>query len=125
MLAKVFHNIKWDWDTALEISRSLSCEQCGDCCRQPVRLDDIDIKELANFLNCRPRTIRKMLVDGCLPPPCPFLTGNRCRVYDARPIRCRAYPVNPYEVNGQQVVMIKLCKAGQKLAEELECKLIQ
>lgn len=82
------------------------CQICGACCRWPglVRLKDEDIRLLSAHLHLDPSDFvkqwtalapdRRSLVliehtDGS----CVFLSGNRCRVYAARPLQCRAFPL--------------------------------
>lgn len=83
------------------------CRRCGACCRWPgaVRLFAADVERLAAALGletgafterfCRLAPNRAHLVlaeraDGA----CVFLEGNDCRVYEARPTQCRAFPVH-------------------------------
>ena len=97
MLSKVFHGIKWSWETALKLSELIECENCGKCCKN-VRLDN---GVLAKGL-CRHRS------------------NGGCDIYNSRPIRCRVYPIAPYPDDETAEIMIHLCPAGKKLAEELE-----
>lgn len=102
MLSKVFHGFKWSWDTALKLSEGVECENCGKCCKN-VRLDN------------------GVLMKG----KCRYRRDGRCAIYESRPIRCRAYPINPYPDDETAEIMIHLCPAGIKLAERLECRLVK
>jgi Fe-S-cluster containining protein len=84
-----------------EVSAQIDCRECANCCRvfcPPLTMEDID--RLARFK----RTSREDLIEKYLAvsahgqahsmrsSPCPFLEGNECGVYPARPAGCRAYP---------------------------------
>jgi Fe-S-cluster containining protein len=79
----------------------IDCCACGNCCREGLpRLCGSDIERLASGLN----TTESEVVSSYLEPgkepgsfsfrskPCPFLSGNKCTVYDSRPNACRSYP---------------------------------
>ena len=72
-----------------------ACKMCGDCCRdiEFVFHGDIGIdnREFMVARGCR------VTVEGedtivSVPLPCPFLAGNRCSIYDQRPLVCRVTP---------------------------------
>lgn len=86
---------------------SAFCDKCGECCRicDPIIISNRDIMNIASFLEISYQTAianyTKQLKDGRLSlrtSPCIFLEANRCRIYDARPLVCRQFPVTP--VNG-------------------------
>lgn len=82
------------------------CQRCGNCCRWPgaVRIREKDVTRLARFLGLsEPEFIEaytdihpdrsglalKNQPDGA----CIFLEGrNHCRVQEAKPGQCRAFP---------------------------------
>jgi Fe-S-cluster containining protein len=84
---------------------AFKCTQCGACCRWSgsVLLSDHDIALMAARLNMTeqafidrytrlaPNRIQLALVDRP-DGSCCFLSGNRCRIYDARPGQCRSFP---------------------------------
>ena len=100
------------------------CLKCGDCCRNLIRPSNfyplsVKVKtglglssgELALFrkLGCktveslgagvrgrrrpRPQVILSYQLDAVT---CPLLKGNRCSIYDHRPVLCRAYPLTDF-----------------------------
>jgi Fe-S-cluster containining protein len=83
-----------------EVASQIDCCACGSCCRQMLpTLDDDDVTRLAAGLASTPKEIVSQYLtrneDNELTlnrRPCPFLSGNRCRVYDHRPDTCRSYP---------------------------------
>jgi Fe-S-cluster containining protein len=84
-----------------EVSRQIDCTQCGNCCRfvQPI-LQLADVKRLAKHQGMSVDEFRSRYLqadgegegDVFRFLPCPFLTENRCTVYDRRPTDCRSFP---------------------------------
>ena len=82
------------------VASQIDCCACGNCCREILpTLDPADVSRLAKGLETTPdEIITQYLIrdeDGDLTinlRPCPFLSGNRCRVYAHRPDACRSYP---------------------------------
>ena len=83
-----------------EVAPQVDCQKCGNCCRvmRPI-LKEPDIKRLAVHLSVPDNELEDHYLtedeDGDTifnAQPCPFLTGNSCSVYDARPDDCRSYP---------------------------------
>ena len=84
------------------------CLRCGECCRhltskrfgmpllpeEAWRLQHL-AKRLGVTVNIKPlasdgfRVTLYQMADEV----CPFLSGNRCMIYEQRPIACRAYPL--------------------------------
>jgi Fe-S-cluster containining protein len=86
-----------------EMEAGMDCTGCANCCRSAtVRLKERDIPKLAKFLRLKERKfldlytepseeeglILKRNPDGS----CPFLAGNLCTVYEARPGTCEDFP---------------------------------
>jgi Fe-S-cluster containining protein len=89
-------------ETVREVSACIDCTKCANCCRemQPV-LTPTDIRRLSRETNLPARdfTARYLKPAPAGHPgmifksrPCPFLKGNRCSVYEARPRDCKSYP---------------------------------
>lgn len=83
-----------------DVASRIDCCACGNCCRGILpTLDDADVTRLAAGLGATPDEIvtqyltrdgdNDLIFNRC---PCPFLVGNRCRVYEHRPDTCRSYP---------------------------------
>jgi uncharacterized protein len=79
---------------------SIDCTVCGNCCKeiQPILKND-DISLLSKTLNISPAQFKKEYVqkdkDGdemFTQLPCPFLSNNKCSLYDSRPADCRSFP---------------------------------
>ena len=83
-----------------EIAPQIDCQKCGNCCRvmRPI-LKEPDIKRLADHLSVSNDELEDQYLvedeDNDIifnAQPCPFLSGNSCSVYEARPNDCRSYP---------------------------------
>lgn len=88
-------------ETTDEVWQQIDCRACAHCCRtMEIVVDELDIERLARRLKMQPALFRRKYVrksrDGgepCLAsPPCPFLRGNDCSVYEDRPKACRDFP---------------------------------
>lgn len=104
------------------------CEKCGQCCRvcDEIVLCDEDIDNLYERLGASAYEYIKS--KGGLwyfkkAKPCAFLIGNKCSIYDARPLVCREYPFNKV---GQDDTAPILCDKVSKnfLAMKLTALLI-
>lgn len=86
---------------ARRVAAAIDCTACGNCCRVLRPLLQVgDIGRLAAHLGLATEAFRAQCLqaddagDGhwFRDRPCPFLRGNRCSVYAARPDACRSYP---------------------------------
>jgi uncharacterized protein len=82
-----------------------TCTRCGDCCRWSgsVLLREDDLPRMAAFLGLKeedfiqehtelaPNRHQLALIDRP-DGSCRFLEGNRCRIYEARPVQCSSFP---------------------------------
>ena len=88
------------------------CAGCGGCCRQrgDIVLSGYDLYRLARQMRLPPKIaarafckvyigqVSRLPVVHLAPAPaeggnCPFLTGGRCAVHEARPLVCALYPL--------------------------------
>ncbi len=77
----------------------MDCTTCAACCRNNwIPVEEHEVERLAGALRLSPAEVRALYVthdegeDGIDARPCPFLSGNLCTVYEARPDCCRTYP---------------------------------
>jgi len=78
------------------------CEKCGECCRvnNPIIVDVQDLINIAFYLGVDLDLVManytKVVKDERISlktNPCPFLTGNECSIYPARPKICVIFPL--------------------------------
>ncbi|MCD6203926.1 MAG: YkgJ family cysteine cluster protein [Methanophagales archaeon] len=102
---------------AEDILSYFRCERCGECCRTlPISLGWDDIERLYKeegeaFFD----KLDDNAIENCLKTPCPYLNGNRCTIYDKRPLVCRVFPFEfayPFP-------SIRNCPLGKKISAEL------
>jgi len=84
-----------------EVAGRIDCTACANCCKmaRPV-LGPTDVKRLGTRLKMPTSDFRNRFLKkdekgaGWLfkSLPCPFLSDNRCAVYEDRPRECRSYP---------------------------------
>jgi Fe-S-cluster containining protein len=88
-----------------QILDQFQCSGCGECCRWggAVLLEDTDIPVLAAHLGLSEQAFidrhtrlapnrRQLALLDQSDGSCEFLEGNRCRVYEARPVQCKTFP---------------------------------
>ncbi|MDI9619382.1 MAG: YkgJ family cysteine cluster protein [Candidatus Nezhaarchaeota archaeon] len=114
----------------------LSCSRCGSCCHGPnVSLTAFDVCRVAEFLGLhwgelKGRYVAAVIADMVAIPVlasrgglCAFLEFNDkpyCRVYPARPMRCRLYPFIPYSPGRQDLINLDYCCRGVGFGEVIE-----
>ncbi len=95
-----------------KVVRDFECAMCGRCCASQdlVGLTAYELYRLAGYLSLEPADFFNrycVLTATSMDPSrrlyiktsggaCPFLEGNKCGVYEARPYACRAYPMRVY-----------------------------
>lgn len=118
-----------------EASQHFDCTSCAACCKKAyVVLMTEDIARLAGALGMKRSEFRCEFVgkneDGDTVlnrKPCPFLKGNLCLQYDARPDCCREYPhslavdtrENLENISANYLVCPILFNALEKLRESI------
>lgn len=120
-----------------DVASRIDCLACGNCCRQVLpTLDDADVDRLAAGLEMSSKEIVTRYLtpdeDGDLTfnqRPCPFLSGNRCCVYEHRPDTCRSYP-HLHKENfvfrlAQAVSNCSVCPIAFNVYERLKAELWQ
>lgn len=83
-----------------KVASLVDCTGCANCCKGlTIVPKSTDIKRLSDGLGIEPYEFKTKYLkrdhEGDLvfkQRPCPFLTGNKCTVYQHRPETCRSYP---------------------------------
>ncbi|MCP8311539.1 MAG: YkgJ family cysteine cluster protein [Candidatus Methylarchaceae archaeon HK02M1] len=57
-------------------------------------------------MNIEPYNYEMLKMDGC----CIFLSGNRCTIYEKRPLICRFYPFTMFEAHGYVFDVDRSCE---------------
>lgn len=100
---------------ALAILEFFDCDRCCKCCREmPIHLNDADLDRIYPLDGVA--VFDKMdenEVDNYLKTPCPYLKGDLCTIYDARPTSCRMFPF----VVIRPVPTLQLCPMGKRIFE--------
>jgi len=103
---------------ALEILAYFDCSRCCKCCREmPIHLNDEAMERLYRIDG--DALFDKMdenEVDNYLKTPCPYLEGDRCTIYDDRPMACRMFPF----VAIRPVPTLQLCPMGENIFDEFK-----
>ncbi len=82
-------------------SSQIDCQSCANCCREIKPLvKEKDIIDMAAALKISTDSFKKQYLVNAADEggyhfnalPCPFLEGNRCKIYNFRPEDCRSYP---------------------------------
>jgi len=116
------------------VQYGMLCEKCGKCCKNadPIIISDSEIPFYSQYFG---NSFDKYIInkDGKWQlkktKPCVFLMiNNKCRIYNARPLVCRAYPFNYLEF--KKITVEKGCKVLENIivartTVELIMKLIE
>lgn len=81
------------------------CSGCGSCCASmlPVTKEEIDrLSERAKRV--KPHNMRENPGNTTIDFTCPFLIGNKCSIYDDRPLICRSYICSMYSRDASEHV---------------------
>jgi len=87
---------------------SFECEHCGNCCKGNIlTLLPHEVPKLTKLAQKLNLPIPNIMADTrfikpvfkLFATPCPFWTGDRCKIYENRPLICRAYPIRPNKWN--------------------------
>jgi Fe-S-cluster containining protein len=82
------------------VSKQIDCCECGNCCREVLPLlSQTDIQRIASGLGISVDAVISTYLEPSekgtftfKTKPCPFLSDNKCIVYDSRPDDCRSFP---------------------------------
>ncbi|MBS7608389.1 MAG: YkgJ family cysteine cluster protein [Candidatus Bathyarchaeia archaeon] len=116
-----------------------TCLRCGQCCtRGPnVGLTAYDVHRIARYLGVDWRELKGKYVvaviadmvavptlRGTIDGKCVFLEyldgTPSCRIYPARPMRCRLYPFMPYSPGNTETIYLDTCCPGLNTEKEAE-----
>ena len=102
------------------------CQHCGQCCSVcDVQIRDVEVSDIANYLNIKTRSVKRMLGDNnyLKQSPCPFLKNNNCAIYPIRPLVCQFYPFTPIinsDIDKERALIgIIQCNGGKLLIPKL------
>lgn len=79
----------------------IDCTQCANCCRtMRATFSEVDVARVAAHVGMSQDAFIETYLerdadDGVLQTkskPCPFLSDNKCTIYDVRPEKCQGYP---------------------------------
>ncbi len=118
---------------------NFECLMCGRCCSSGpnVGLTAFDIHRIAQFLgenwrNLKGKYVVAVIADRIAIPVlrdkgngrCVFLEFRNgeafCRIYPARPMRCRLYPFIPYSPGNNEIIYLDKCCPGLKANKLIE-----
>ncbi len=78
----------------------LACRAgCSSCCNEDISVFEVEAESIGEAFRTLPVETREEVLHqaeiaatngaGQAPAPCPFLIGDRCAIYDSRPLICR------------------------------------
>ncbi|UCD28909.1 MAG: YkgJ family cysteine cluster protein [Planctomycetota bacterium] len=108
--------------------KEMDCTTCGACCRvNTIPVDEKDVKRLAKHLKLSQDQFYKQYITenefgetAIDTAPCPFLEGNLCSVYDARPDVCRKYPYIGGNIRTRSLAILERASTCPIVFEMLE-----
>lgn len=111
------------------------CKECGNCCTKLTpTLTQKEIKKIAKVLNISLDTFKENYIERKMPEgfilkgwKCPFLSNNKCSIYEYRPEVCRSYPhLHKDNINHRLLNLIDntfICPIVYNIFEDLKEKL--
>jgi len=111
------------------LDKKIPCKKCGHCCEvsRDINLSDSELISICNFLNLtESEVIIKYGITEYTKPntpylsfkikgsPCPFMTGNTCSIYPARPSICETFPITK-KYDKTEFVVLHGCKRGHNI----------
>ncbi len=109
MIFKIQHFWEEGWG---DVVIPFICEKCGKCCRElSIGWNIPDIKRAADHLGLEQSDFIEKYMGGNeeggslkfekTVSPCPFVKKEgKCKIYSARPIACRLYPIKTRHLSG-------------------------
>jgi len=112
--------------------QEIDCTDCANCCKKLApALSQEETERIASFLKLtygefEEKYIKRKTPQGILlkGPECPFLSENKCSVYEYRPEACRSYPhLHRDNINHRLISFVDntfICPIAYKIMEDLK-----